>query len=162
VATKRISRSGISTKPEWGVPDGRLRLSCWDSARQFDMNTVSTGMRTELWLRLARQPCCRGRAFRHCAEIGQVRPTEGRRDDGLRRTAEGPHRRSKAGKGKCGGARVIYLYVPEAKWFFMLDIYDKDEQENLSVTEKKELAKLLEEFRQQANAAVKRGLRRKK
>lgn len=29
----------------------------------------------------------------------------------------------KRGKGKRGGARVIYLYVPEARWFFMLDIY---------------------------------------
>ena len=29
----------------------------------------------------------------------------------------------KRGKGKRGGARVIYLYVPEAKWFFLLDIY---------------------------------------
>ena len=25
-------------------------------------------------------------------------------------------------KGKRGGIRIIYLYVPEAKWFYMLDI----------------------------------------
>jgi len=67
----------------------------------------------------------------------------------------------KRGKGKRGGARVIYLYVPEAKWFFMLDIYDKDEQENLSPAEKKELAKLAEVFKQQAIAAIKRRPRKK-
>ena len=67
----------------------------------------------------------------------------------------------KRGKGKRSGARVIYLYVPEAKWFFMLDIYDKDEQENLSAAEKKVLAKLAEEFRLQAKAAIKRRSRRK-
>lgn len=68
----------------------------------------------------------------------------------------------KRGKGKRGGARVIYLYVAEAKWFYMLDIYDKDEQEDLSVAEKKVLSKLATEFKQEAKAAISRQLWRKK
>ena len=68
----------------------------------------------------------------------------------------------KRGKGKRGGARVIYLYVPEAKWFFMLDIYGKDEKDDLSAGEKKSLLKLTNELKRQAKAAVKRRSRRKK
>ena len=68
----------------------------------------------------------------------------------------------KRGKGKRGGARVIYLHVPEAKWFFMLDIYDKDEQEKLSADEKKALSKLAVECAKQAKAAIDRRSRSKK
>ena len=77
---------------------------------------------------------------------------------GLRkiRTAD-PNR----GKGKRGGARVIYLYVPAAKWFFMLDIYGKDEKDDLSAGEKKELCKLVDELKQQAQAATERSKGRK-
>ena len=57
-------------------------------------------------------------------------------------------------KGKRGGVRIIYLYVPEAKWFFMLDIYDKDEKEDLSADEKKLLSTLAEELVQEAKAAT--------
>ena len=69
---------------------------------------------------------------------------------------------AKRGKGKRGGARVIYLHVPEAKWFFMLDIYDKDEQEKLSAGEKKTLSNLAAECAKQAKAAIGRRSRRKK
>lgn len=58
------------------------------------------------------------------------------------------------GKGKRGGARVIYLYVPEAKWFFMLDAYGKDEQDDLTAVEKKVLSALVRELKQQAKAAT--------
>jgi len=68
----------------------------------------------------------------------------------------------KRGKGKRGGARVIYLYVAEAKWFYMLDIYDKHEQENLSAGEKKLLSKFATEFKLEAKAALNRHSRRKK
>ena len=67
----------------------------------------------------------------------------------------------KRGKGKRGGARVIYLYVPEAKWFFMLDIYGKDEQDDLSPAQKKTLAQLINELKHQALAALRRSSRRK-
>jgi mRNA-degrading endonuclease RelE of RelBE toxin-antitoxin system len=46
------------------------------------------------------------------------------------------------GKGKRGGARVIYLYVPEAKRFYMIDIYGKEEKADLSPADKKVLGQL--------------------
>lgn len=44
-------------------------------------------------------------------------------------------------KGKRSGARVIYLYVPEANWFYMLDGYSKDEKADLSLSEKREISR---------------------
>ena len=67
----------------------------------------------------------------------------------------------KRGKGKRGGARVIYLYVPAAKWFYMLDIYGKDEKDDLSPPEKKTLAQLVDELKRQALAALRRSSRRR-
>jgi len=67
----------------------------------------------------------------------------------------------KRGKGTRGGARVIHLYVPEAKWFFMLDVYGKDEKDDLSSDEKKVLSKLATELKQHAQAAVRRRTRKK-
>lgn len=76
-------------------------------------------------------------------DAGKVMPGCG----GLRkiRTAD-----PKRGKGKRGGARVIYLYVPEAKRFYMLDIYGKDEKDDLSPDEKKELRELAEQLKKEA------------
>ena len=62
----------------------------------------------------------------------------------------------KRGKGKRGGARVIYLYVPEAKWFFLLDIYGKDEKDDLTANEKKALREVVTELKQQARDAARR------
>jgi hypothetical protein len=45
-------------------------------------------------------------------------------------------------KGKRGGARVIYLHIPEADRFLMLDIYGKGEKEDLTPAEKKNLREL--------------------
>ena len=72
---------------------------------------------------------------------------------GLRKVRIADPRRS---KGKRGGARVIYLYVPEAKWFFLLDVYGKDEKEDLTAHEKADLRKLAAELKQQAAAAARR------
>ena len=60
----------------------------------------------------------------------------------------------KRGKGKRSGCRVIYLHVPEAKWFFLIDIYDKDEKTDLTAAEKKELAQLATELKREAKRAV--------
>jgi hypothetical protein len=62
----------------------------------------------------------------------------------------------KRGKGKRSGARVVYLHIPEAKWFHRVDIYDKDEREDLSPTQSKELAKLAAELKREAKAALSR------
>jgi hypothetical protein len=75
---------------------------------------------------------------------------------GLRklRTAD-PTRR----KGKRGGARVIYLYVAAVKRFYMLDLYDKDEKDDLSPGEKKQLRRLAEQLKREATAAYERSLK---
>jgi putative transcriptional regulator len=50
-------------------------------------------------------------------------------------------------KGKRGGARVIYLHVPEADHFLMVDVYGKGEKEDLSPAEKKDLRELAREYK---------------
>ncbi|MGH7830586.1 MAG: type II toxin-antitoxin system RelE/ParE family toxin [Candidatus Binatia bacterium] len=46
------------------------------------------------------------------------------------------------GKGRRGGLRIIYVYLPEQEWVFLLDIYGKDEKDDLTGQEKKVLAGL--------------------
>jgi hypothetical protein len=46
------------------------------------------------------------------------------------------------GKGKRGGLRIIYIHVPDLAVIYMLDVYDKDEADDLGGTLKKELSKL--------------------
>jgi hypothetical protein len=65
----------------------------------------------------------------------------------------------KRGKGKRGGARVIYLHVPDAKRFYLLDVYGKDEKDDLSAKEKKQLKKLAERLKLEAIATYKRWLK---
>jgi putative transcriptional regulator len=50
-------------------------------------------------------------------------------------------------RGKRGGARVIYLHIPEADRFLMLDVYGKGEKEDLSPAEKKDLGELAREYK---------------
>ncbi len=64
----------------------------------------------------------------------------------------------KRGKGKRGGARVIYLHVPTAKRFYLLDIYGKDEKDDLSAGEKKQLRQLAEQLKKEATASYERWL----
>lgn len=60
----------------------------------------------------------------------------------------------KRGKGKRGGARIIYLHVPEARWFYLLDSYGKDEKDDLAKDEKKLLSELCDELRAEAVASL--------
>lgn len=60
-------------------------------------------------------------------------------------------------KGSRGGLRVIYLYVPEADKFLLLDVYNKDESDDLSKEERKVLAKLADEYRAELLRPRKRG-----
>ena len=48
------------------------------------------------------------------------------------------------GRGKSGGARVIYLDVYEKEHLYLLFAYPKNIQENLSADQKKAIAKLIE------------------
>jgi hypothetical protein len=59
---------------------------------------------------------------------------------------------AKRGKGKRGGARVIYLHVPKAKRFYLLDVYRKDEKDDLSTEEKKHLRQLAQQLKKEAVA----------
>ena len=58
------------------------------------------------------------------------------------------------GKGKRSGARIIYLYVPTTKKFYLLDIYGKDEQEDLSPEQRSALAGLATELKKQSKATT--------
>jgi len=62
----------------------------------------------------------------------------------------------KRGKGKRGGARVIYLHMAAAKRFYMLDLYGKDEKDDLTANEKKQLRRLAEQLKNEATAAYQR------
>ena len=55
-------------------------------------------------------------------------------------------RLSFGGRGKRGGARVIYYWAVGREKVFMLDIYAKNEKEELTQTEIKELRRFVEEF----------------
>jgi hypothetical protein len=59
-------------------------------------------------------------------------------------------------KGKRSGARVIDLYVPEARWFYLLDGYGKDEKDDLSAVEKREIRQLVKDLKREAIAAATR------
>jgi hypothetical protein len=48
-----------------------------------------------------------------------------------------------SGKGKRGGARTIYYYHDESIPLFILDIYAKNEQSDLSEADKRSLKRLL-------------------
>src|SRR5690606_14174654 len=70
-------------------------------------------------------------------ECGDVMPrTGGFRK--LRWTDEG------RGKGKRGGLRVIYYWLNRDKQFWMFAIYDKDEMENLTSAQEKQLKQAIE------------------
>ena len=49
-----------------------------------------------------------------------------------------------SGRGKRGGARVIYYFANSAGRVFLLDIYAKNEQENLSAEDIKDLKEAVE------------------
>jgi hypothetical protein len=80
-------------------------------------------------------------------ETGKVMPGCG----GLRKMRFADPRRR---KGKRGGVRVIYLHVAETDWIFLLDLYGKDEKDNLSAAEKKVLRQLAAEFKKEALRAA--------
>ncbi len=49
------------------------------------------------------------------------------------------------GKGKSGGVRVIYYWSKPTEIILMLLIYQKNEQDNLTVTQTKILKKIVDE-----------------
>ena len=71
---------------------------------------------------------------------GQVIPGCG----GIRKIRHSDRRR---GKGKRGGLRIIYLYVEESDTILLIDVYDKDEAEDISTDDKKAIAGLARAFK---------------
>ncbi len=55
-------------------------------------------------------------------------------------------RQTAKGKGKRGGARVIYYFAAKNQEIYMLDIYAKNEQTDLSREQIRELKSLVEEW----------------
>jgi len=66
---------------------------------------------------------------------------------GIRKTRWRDRRRGKGGRG---GLRIIYLFVPAARRILLLDVYDKDEQDDLSQAEKRQLASLARAYKEEA------------
>ena len=85
-------------------------------------------------------------------EAGAVMPGCG----GLRKIRTADPRR---GKGKRGGARFIYLHLPEAKRFLMVHIYGKDETADLSAKEKRILKALADVYKRESIAQYQRWLK---
>jgi hypothetical protein len=54
------------------------------------------------------------------------------------------------GKGKRGGARVIYLHIEELDQIHFITIYGKDERDDVSDDDKKVYRKLVEALKKQA------------
>jgi mRNA-degrading endonuclease RelE of RelBE toxin-antitoxin system len=89
-------------------------------------------------------------AYRALQNELMVRPEKGATMagcGGLRKLRFGDPSR---GKGKRGGVRVIYLYTPEARRIDLLDVYGKDEKDDLSGAERKLLAGLAAAARDEA------------
>ena len=70
-------------------------------------------------------------------DIGDLIPGAG----GLRK-----FRYSAKSKGKRGGARVIYYFAASHGRIYMLDIYTKDEQADVTLPRLRELKKLVDEL----------------
>lgn len=52
------------------------------------------------------------------------------------------------GRGKRGGARVIYLYVSEAKTIILLYLFKKSDSENISKAQRNQLGRLAEQIKE--------------
>ncbi len=73
-----------------------------------------------------------------------VRPDAGKvipRSGGLRKV-----RVAAKGHGKSGGAQIIYYWIVARNRILLLDIYAKNEKENLSAAEVQHLRKLVQEY----------------
>ena len=53
------------------------------------------------------------------------------------------------GKGKSGGFRYMYYYIERDGQIFLLMVFNKDEQDNLTKNQKKTLSNLIRELREE-------------
>jgi len=84
--------------------------------------------------------------YRHLQIALMLRPEQGpviRGGGGLRKV-----RWVTAGGGKRGGLRVIYYWAPDDRAFYMVYVYTKSEQGDLTPTQTRQLARVVrEEFK---------------
>lgn len=73
---------------------------------------------------------------------GRIDPQTG----GLRKVRMGSSAR---GKGKRGGARVHYLYVPQRSRIYLIFVYSKDERDTLSQAQKSQLRRVVEAIKRE-------------
>jgi hypothetical protein len=59
----------------------------------------------------------------------------------------------KRGKGKRGGARVIYLHIDEADQIHFITVYGKDQKDDLSAEDKKFFRQLVQVLKDQARGS---------
>jgi hypothetical protein len=52
------------------------------------------------------------------------------------------------GKGKSGGFRYLYFYIEQEGQIFLLMIFSKDEQNDLTGEQKKKLARAIQELKE--------------
>ena len=53
---------------------------------------------------------------------------------------------ARRGKSKRGGLRIVYIHIPDIRVLFMLDLYDKDEADDLTSSDKRVLRILAEDL----------------
>jgi hypothetical protein len=75
-------------------------------------------------------------------ELGNIDPGTG----GLRKVRMSAATR---GKGKRGGARVHYLFLPDVSRIYLMFVYGKDELATLTETQKKQLRSVVEAIKKE-------------
>lgn len=75
-------------------------------------------------------------------------PTKGKVIQGTNGARKGRIGDKKAGKGKSGGFRYIYIYLERNKRIYLLLFYSKNEQDELSSDEKKQIASLVKQLKE--------------
>ena len=95
-------------------------------------------------------------AFGRTSRTGQTRARSFRGASPLRKLRWGDRRR---GKGKRGGLRVIYIHIPDLHVLFMLDVYGKDEADDLTTDEKRVLQGLAKQLVEELHKRNDRGRR---
>jgi hypothetical protein len=127
---------------DFGVAGGSCYPTLWDKMKKVFVE--SSGFSS----RLARFLDDRGLAefqwfLMKNPDLGEVMPGCG----GLRKIRwKDPRRQT----GKRGGMRIIYLHLAELDQVFLVDVYGKDDKEDLSENEKKVLKKLALLFRSES------------
>jgi hypothetical protein len=103
-------------------------------SRRLQRLNLEAGLR-DLQIELARNP-----------ELGVLESGTG----GLRKIRMPSPERS---KGKRGGARVHYLWLPHRRRIYLLFVFEKDEQESLTSAQRKQLKQIVDQIAREAQTS---------